>query len=165
VLDRRHFLALLALMTVLARLGAVRAQDKEPTGPQPDLPREKLVITTSDGTAHVFDVEMALKPAQQITGLMFRTSVPRDGGMLFDWGTPRDSQMWMKNTLVPLDMVFISQDGTIRAIAEDTVPESLAVIDSRGPVRATLELAAGTTARLNMRVGDRVAQRIFGNAP
>jgi uncharacterized membrane protein (UPF0127 family) len=96
---------------------------------------------------------------------MFRTSVPRDGGMLFDWGTPRDSQMWMKNTLVPLDMVFISEDGTIRAIAEDTVPESLAVIDSRGPVRATLELAAGTTARLNMRVGDKVAQRIFGNAP
>jgi uncharacterized membrane protein (UPF0127 family) len=85
--------------------------------------------------------------------------------MLFDWGTPRDSQMWMKNTLVPLDMVFIGQDGTIRAIAENTVPESLAVIDSRGPARATLELAAGTTARLNIRVGDKVAQRIFGSAP
>ena len=165
MLDRRHFLALLAQAPLLARAGAARAQDKEPTGPQPDLPREKLVITTSDGTQHVFQVEMAIKPEQQITGLMFRTSVPRDGGMLFDWGTPRDSQMWMKNTLVPLDMVFISEDGTIRAIAEDTVPESLAVIDSRGPVRATLELAAGTTARLNMRVGDKVAQRIFGNAP
>jgi hypothetical protein len=85
--------------------------------------------------------------------------------MLFDWGTPRDSQMWMRNTLAPLDMVFINQDGTIRSIAEDTVPESLAVIDSRGPVRATLELAAGTTARLGIRVGDKVAQRIFGNAP
>jgi len=165
VVDRRRFLALLALTPLVGRAWAVRAQDKEPTGPQPELPREKLVITTSDGTQHVFQVEMALKPEQQITGLMFRTSVPPDGGMLFDWGTPRDSQMWMKNTLVPLDMVFIGQDGTVRAIAEDTVPESLAVIDSRGPVRATLELAAGTTARLNIRVGDKVAQRIFGAAP
>jgi uncharacterized membrane protein (UPF0127 family) len=62
-------------------------------------------------------------------------------------------------------MVFINQDGTIRSIAEDTVPQSLAVIDSRGPVRATLELAAGTTARLGIVVGDKVTQRIFGNAP
>ena len=79
--------------------------------------------------------------------MMFRTSVPPDGGMLFDWGLPRASQMWMQNTLVSLDMVFINDDGTIRSIAENTVPRSLAVIDSRGPVRATLELAAGTTAQ------------------
>jgi hypothetical protein len=72
--------------------------------------------------------------------------------------------MWMKNTLAPLDMVFINQDGTIRSIVENTVPESLAVIDSRGSVRATLELAAGTAERLGLRVGDKVAQRIFGNA-
>jgi len=149
---------------LVAPAGTAWAQEKEPTGPQPGLPKEKLVITTSDGVAHIFQVEMALKPEQQIIGLMFRTSVPEDGGMLFDWGTPRDSQMWMKNTLSPLDMVFINQDGTIRSIAEDTVPESLAVIDSRGAVRATLELAAGTTARLGIRVGDKVAQRIFGNA-
>ena len=64
--------------------------------------------------------------------------------------------MWMKNTVAPLDMVFINADGTIRSIAENTVPQSLAVIDSRGPVRATLELAAGTTARLDIRVGDKV---------
>jgi uncharacterized membrane protein (UPF0127 family) len=158
VIDRRRLLALLALVPAVAL-----AQSPEPTGPQPELPKEKLVITTRDGTQHVFNVEMATAPMQQITGLMFRTSVPADGGMLFDWGTSRDSQMWMKNTLVPLDMVFINQDGTIRSIAENTVPESLAVIDSRGPVRATLELAAGTTARLNIRVGDKVTQRIFGN--
>lgn len=171
MLERRQFLALLALASrgvslaapLVAPAGTAWAQDKEPTGPQPELPKEKLVITTSRGVAYVFQVEMALKPEQQITGLMFRTSVPEDGGMLFDWGTPRDSQMWMKNTLSPLDMVFINQDGTIRSIAEDTVPQSLAVIDSRGPVRATLELAAGTTARLGIRVGDKVAQQIFGN--
>jgi uncharacterized membrane protein (UPF0127 family) len=96
---------------------------------------------------------------------MFRPTVPADGGMLFDWGTVRESQMWMRNTIASLDMVFINADGTIRAIAENTVPESLAVIDSRGPVRATLELAAGTAARLNIRVGDKVQQRIFGTAP
>ena len=85
--------------------------------------------------------------------------------MLFDWHTERRSQMWMKNTLAPLDMVFIGGDGRIRAIAENTVPQSLATVDSRVPVRATLELAAGTTAALNIRVGDEVKQRIFGNAP
>ena len=141
------------------------AQEPDPTGPQPELPKEKLVIVTHDGKQHVFNVEMALKQDQQIVGEMFRTKVPEDGGMLFDWGYAHDSQMWMRNTLVPLDMVFINPDGTIRSIAENTTPRSLAVIDSHGPVRATLELAAGVTAKLDIRVGDTVKQRIFGNAP
>ncbi len=158
-MKRRHLFALLALVPL-----AVRAQPAEPTGPQPELPKEKLVIVSRDGTRHDFNVEMALTPAQQTVGLMFRPSVPPDGGMLFDWGAPRDSQMWMRNTIAPLDMVFINADGTIRSIVENTVPQSLAIIDSRGPVRATLELAAGTTRRLNIRVGNKVIQRIFGNA-
>ena len=95
---------------------------------------------------------------------MFRPTVPADGGMLFDWGGVRDSTMWMKNTIAPLDMLFINPDGTIRHIAENTTPQSLAVIPSGGNVRATLELAAGTVARLNIRVGDKVEQRVFGNA-
>src|SRR5262249_31836644 len=154
--------------TVLAVLAAVplaaRAQPLNPTGPQPELPKEKLVIITRDGVRHDFTVEMATKPDQQTVGLMFRPNVPAGGGMRFDWGMARDSQMWMRNTIAPLDMVFINADGTIRSIAENTAPESLAIIESRGPVRATLELAAGTTARLNIRVGDKVEQRIFGNA-
>ena len=158
-MQRRHLLLLLAALPALAR-----AQDAEPTAAQPELPREKLVIVTRDGVHHEFNVEMAMTPRQQQVGEMFRTSVPPDGGMLFDWGIPHDSQMWMRNTIASLDMVFINADGTIRSIAENTVPESLAIIDSRGPVRATLELAAGTTARLNIRVGDKVEQRIFGNA-
>ena len=72
--------------------------------------------------------------------------------------------MWMRNTIAPLDMLFINSDGSIRHIAENTVPGSLAQIPSHGEVRATLELAAGTAARLNLRVGDKVQQRIFGNA-
>jgi uncharacterized membrane protein (UPF0127 family) len=159
-MNRRHVLMLLALAPLPAK-----AQSPNPTGPQPELPKERLVITTRDGVHHEFSVEMAITPDQQTVGLMFRPSVPAEGGMLFDWGIPRDSQMWMRNTIAPLDMVFINADGTIRSIAENTVPESLAVIDSRGPVRATLELAAGTTARLNIRVGDKMQQRIFGNAP
>ncbi len=159
-MNRRRLLALLALTPALS-LAAAYAQ----TGPQPELPKEKLVIITRNGKQHVFDVEMALTPEQQTVGLMFRPSVPPDGGMLFDWGVPRESQMWMRNTIAPLDMIFINADGTIRSIAENTVPQSLAVIDSRGPVRATLELAAGTAERLDIRVGDRVEQRIFGNPP
>jgi uncharacterized protein len=158
-MKRRLLITLLALAPL-----PVRAQPVNPTGPQPELPKEKLVIVTRDGVRHDFKVEMAISPDQQTVGLMFRPSVPADGGMLFDWGTPRASQMWMRNTISSLDMVFINADGTIRSIAENTVPESLAIIDSRGPARATLELAAGTAARLNIRVGDKVEQRIFANA-
>jgi uncharacterized protein len=158
-MNRRLLLTLLAFAPL-----AARAQEASITGPQPELPKEKLVIITRDGARHDFNVEMAMTPQQQTVGLMFRPTVPADGGMLFDWVTPHSSQMWMRNTIAPLDMVFINADGTIRSIAENTVPESLAVIDSRGPVRATLELAAGTTAKLNILVGDKVEQRIFGNA-
>ena len=150
---------------LLAALLAGPLLAASPGDPQPELPKEKLVIVTHDGLHHDFEVEMALTMAQQITGLMFRPVVAADGGMLFDWGAPRESQMWMRNTIASLDMLFIAADGTIRHIAERTVPESLAVIDSGGPVRATLEVAAGTAERLDIRVGDRVLQRIFGNAP
>ena len=159
-MNRRYLLALAAVLPF-----AALAQEADPKGPQPELPKEKLIIVGHDGKQHIFEVEMALKEDQQIVGEMFRKTVPEDGGMLFDWGFARPSQMWMRNTLVPLDMVFINADGTIRSIAEDTTPRSLAVIDSRGPVRATLELAGGVTAKLDIRAGDTVKQRIFGNAP
>jgi hypothetical protein len=157
---RRRPLLLLAALPPAAAASA-RAQ----TGPQPRLPEEPLVIVTRDGRRHEFRVEMAIQPDQQMVGLMFRERVGPEEGMLFDWGTPRESSMWMRNTIVPLDMVFITADGRIHRIAERTVPYSLAPVDSRGPVRATLELAAGTAERLGLRVGDRVQQRIFGTAP
>jgi uncharacterized membrane protein (UPF0127 family) len=146
---------------VLAALLAVPFAARAQTAAQPELPKEKLVIVTRDGKRHEFNVEMALTPEQQTVGLMFRKEVPPDGGMLFDWGAPRESAMWMRNTVAPLDMLFINGDGTIRRIAENTVPQSLATIDSGGPVRATLELAAGTARRLGIHVGDKVEQRIF----
>ncbi|WP_419896779.1 DUF192 domain-containing protein [Roseomonas sp. USHLN139] len=156
---RRTLLALMGLAAMTAfQASSAAAQD----GPQPRLPTEPLTIVTRDGTRHAFTVEMALSPEQQTVGLMFRPEVKPDEGMLFDWGQPRESAMWMRNTITALDMVFITQDGRIHRIAERTVPLSLATVDSRGPVRATLELAAGTAARLNLRVGDKVEQRIFG---
>ncbi|MBW8270260.1 DUF192 domain-containing protein [Caldovatus aquaticus] len=134
-------------------------------GPQPRLPVETLVIVSRDGTRrHSFRVEMAVEPQQQMVGLMFRERLGPDEGMLFDWGAPRESSMWMRNTLIPLDMLFIAADGRIHRIAERTVPHSLAPISSGGPVRATLELAGGTAERLDIRVGDRVLHRIFGTA-
>lgn len=150
---------------LIAAFAAATSRAVAQTDPQPELPKDRLVIVTRDGARHDFMVEMALTPEQQTVGLMFRPSVPADGGMLFDWGAPRDSAMWMRNTITSLDMVFINADGTIRRIAERTVPLSLATIDSRGPVRATLELAAGTAQRLDIRVGDRVLHPIFGTAP
>jgi uncharacterized membrane protein (UPF0127 family) len=162
-MTRRSMMALITAAAIIGALGGRRTALAQ-TGPQPELPREKLVIVTHDGKRHDFNVEMALTNSQQMTGLMFRPVVPADGGMLFDWGVARPSQMWMKNTISSLDMLFINADGSIRAIAEHTVPQSLAVIDSGGPVRATLELAAGTAERLDIRVGDKVLQRLFGNA-
>lgn len=159
-MTRRHLLILLAA----ARLAVPRAAraDEGPTKAQPTLPTEKLVIVTHDGVHHDFDVEVALTPEQQETGLMFRQHVAENGGMLFDWLRERQSEMWMKNTLVPLDMLFIGPHGKIRRIVENTVPHSLAIIDG-GAARATLELAGGTAARLDIRVGDQVLARRFGN--
>lgn len=133
--------------------------------PQPTLPKENLAIVGQDGKQHLFSVEMALTPDQQEIGLMARKTLAADDGMLFDMGMPLEqARFWMCNTLISLDLVFIKPDGTIDAIAENAPPLSLDGIESRGPVRAVLELAAGTAGRSGIRVGDKVRQRIFGNA-
>ena len=154
-----------ALIAAFALTPAALCAQPGADAPQPRLPTEKLVIVTRDGRRLDFTVEMAIQPEQQMIGLMFRPEVKPDEGMLFDWGSPRESSMWMRNTIAPLDMVFIAADGRIHRIAERTVPLSLATVASNGPVRATLELRAGITEQLDIRPGDRVLQRIFGTAP
>ncbi len=117
---------------------------------------ETLRITTRDAMVHAFSVEMAITPDQQRRGLMFRTELAPDAGMLFDFHTPQTLAMWMKNTLIPLDMLFIDANGAIVFIAENTTPESTATISTPIPSRFVLELAGGTTKRLGLGVGDRV---------
>lgn len=148
-----------ALIVVLAT-GVASA---EITGPQPKLPTEKVTIINQNGKRFTFTVEKAIAPRQQEIGLMFRKEVPADTGMIFPWNPPQVSEMWMKNTLVPLDMVFVGPNGTIRHIANMTVPESLRVISSGVPVAATIELQGGITAKDDIDVGDKVIAPQFGN--
>ena len=116
----------------------------------------------SAGVRHQFTVEMALTPAQQMQGLMFRQTMEGDAGMLFVHERVRYASMWMRNTILPLDMLFIEDTGRISHIVERTVPQSLETISSRAPVLAVLELNAGTVARLGLSIGDRVLHPAFG---
>jgi uncharacterized protein len=119
-----------------------------------------LTIESGSGT-HSFEIELAVSPEQRRQGLMFRESLDDDQGMLFDFGRTAPVTMWMRNTLIPLDMLFIDAEGRIARIAADTEPLSDATIGSGGPVRAVLELAAGTSADLGIAVGDQVVHPIF----
>jgi uncharacterized protein len=126
--------------------------------------KSKLAIKSSK-KIHNFVVEMATSNQQQAQGLMYRRSMAADAGMLFDYGSLQRIRMWMKNTYIPLDMIFIDQDGKIINIAERTIPHSQAVIASKGRARAILEVNGGTTSRLGLKPGDQVLHPIFGTKP
>lgn len=115
-----------------------------------------LVIETGGKTRHRFHVEIAATEAERTKGLMFRRELAPDAGMLFDFGQPFMAVMWMKNTLLPLDMLFIDAEGRIVNIAERTVPGSLAPISSDAPVKFVLEVNGGATSRLRIKAGDLV---------
>ena len=119
-----------------------------------------LTIAAADDRFE-FQVEMAVSPAQRSQGLMFREDLDEDRGMLFDFGQPQQATMWMRNTYVPLDMLFIDEHGRITQIAADTQPLSDAVIASRTPVRAVLELRGGVSAKLGIKPGDQVIHPLF----
>jgi uncharacterized protein len=118
---------------------------------------EQVPLTIeSSGKTHRFIVEVAETGEQQAQGLMFRKSLAPDRGMVFPRDPPGDASFWMKNTLIPLDMIFIRPDGTIARIAENTVPMSLDPVPSLEPVGAVLEIAGGRSAELGIRAGDKV---------
>jgi len=122
---------------------------------------QQILEIASKSGVHVFSVELAVTDEERSRGLMFRRSVPESYGMLFDFKRDQEVTMWMRNTYVSLDMIFIQSDGRIRRIAENTETESDKIIPSGGQVRAVLEVAAGTARKLGIEPGDRVATPIF----
>ena len=160
----RKFIATAAFGIALA-LGACndQPQAQQLQAPVAGQPTDKLTIETDLGP-QVFRIEVAVTPEQKTTGLMFRREMAADAGMLFPYDRPQIITMWMRNTYLPLDMVFIGADGRVINVAERTVPESLATIPSGGPALGVLEVNAGTAARLHIKPGDRVVHSLFGTA-
>ena len=142
-------LALLAFVCALLPAGLARAQTFEP-----------LTVVTQSGPK-AFQVEVARNDADRAQGLMYRRTLAADRGMLFDFERVEPVSMWMKNTYLSLDMLFIRPDGTVTNIAESTEPLSTRVIPSSEPVLGVLELPAGTARRLGIRPGDTVQHPVF----
>lgn len=146
----RWRLVLAAAFVVFVVLGA----------PVPAAETQTLEVVAANGV-HSFTVEFVANDADRAKGLMFRRELPEGRGMLFDFQRDQEVAMWMQNTYISLDMIFINADGRIRRIAENTEPLSTAIISSGGPVRGVLEVIAGTARKFGIKPGDRVAHPIF----
>jgi len=129
-------------------------------GPARPAGQQTLEIASKTGV-HTFAVEVVDNDTDRAKGLMYRKALPEGRGMLFDFHRDQDVSFWMQNTYIPLDMVFIRGDGRILRIQENTEPLSTRLIPSGGPVRAVLEVIGGTTRKLGIAPGDRVALPIF----
>ncbi len=151
---RRGRAAAVALLAALAVIAAGRAL-------APAAEFQNLEIVSKTGV-HVFSVEVAVTDEERARGLMERRSVPEGTGMLFKFEPDQIIRMWMHNTYVSLDMIFIRSDGRIVSIAENTEPLSDRTISSAGPARGVLEVVAGTARKLGIAPGDRVAHPWFG---
>ena len=153
----RIVLAAFALAPAAACQGAAQGTaelQRSPAG----LEQSALTIR-SGGKVHRFTVEIARSPEEQAYGMMNRLSLGPDRGMIFPYDPPQPVAFWMKDTLIPLDIIFVAPGGTILRIAENAVPLSLENVPSGGPVEAVLELAGGRSSELGLRPGDRVEWR------
>jgi uncharacterized membrane protein (UPF0127 family) len=121
---------------------------------------QPLEIVTKSGV-QVFSVEMATTEEEKTTGLMYRKELADGKGMLFDFSPEQEVSMWMKNTFISLDMIFIRADGRILRIAENTEPQSTKIIPSRGLAKGVLEVIAGTAKKYGIAPGDRVGHPLF----
>lgn len=151
---------LLTLMLVMLGVSGARAEDQAMT----DHAVVPLVITRPDGSAVTLSAEMAVKPQTKIDGLMNRTSMPANSGMLFLFDQPDIRAFWMKDTLIPLDMIFIAKDGHVVNIHANAVPKDETPIKSSGKAAAVLEINGGRAAALGLQAGDVVHHEFFGNA-
>lgn len=150
----RWLVACLLLLASFAAHADAQLQDLD------QFPRASVTITSKSGK-HDFDVWVADTPARQAQGLMFVRSLGAGAGMLFVLDEPRLMTMWMKNTFIPLDMVFIEADGRIARIAARTKPHSLDTVSSGKAVKGVLEIAGGEAERLGIRAGDRLTHPAF----
>jgi uncharacterized protein len=150
------FLGLCASLVILCASPAALAMDALPL--QGNL--ERLEIVTATGT-YEFTVEVMRSGPQRERGLMFRRFLPQERGMLFGFATERPVMMWMKNTYLPLDMIFIGRAGKVVGLAENTEPLSEKIIPSGAPAYGVLEVNAGTAARIDLRIGDSVRHPLF----
>ena len=141
----------LAALLLVATLPVAQCAPK-----QAEAPRKELIVTTASGP-HSFEVEIADDDRERSLGLMFRREMPADQGMLFDFFTEQPASFWMRNTYLPLDMLFIKADGTIESIAERTTPLSEKSVPSKGPVRYVLEINGGVSNTLGIASGDKVS--------
>lgn len=141
---------LMALLCAVLLAAPVRAAETQP-----------LEIVTRSGV-QVFTVEIARTDQERATGLMYRKELPEGRGMLFDFSPEQNVSMWMKNTFISLDMIFIDREGRILRIAENTEPQSEKIISSGGPARAVLEVIAGTARKYGIQPGDKVASALLG---
>jgi uncharacterized protein len=150
MLSRRHLLVLALLLATLP----ARALETFTTS--------ELTIRTSGGPQK-FAIELARTDAQMEQGLMFRRTLAPNAGMLFDFKAPTNVTMWMKNTLIPLDMLFLNDHGRIIDIHERAVPLSTDIIAAKAPARYVIELNGGTAARLGIKPGDQVSSPYFAH--
>ena len=153
----RRALGVLAILALLAPGSPLPAR-----GGASGMADSEVTIVSESGE-HRFEVEVARTAEEQARGLMHRQGLASGAGMLFDYGCPRNVAMWMRNTYIPLDMIFIGADWRVTRVVERTVPLSLATVASEGPVRAVLEVNAGTASRLGIRPGDRVIHEGAGS--
>jgi uncharacterized membrane protein (UPF0127 family) len=151
--------AILVAAALLAACGAAPSNRAEPPPPRTAPSGLDLVALTVEGRgrSHVFTVEIARTANQQELGLMNRRSLAPDAGMLFPFDPPRPASFWMRDTLIPLDMIFIRPNGTIARIAANTVPMSETPVAVPEPMTAVLEIAGGRAAQLDISEGDRVS--------
>ena len=127
------------------------------------LPVEQVIVTSDRGDI-AFATEIATSDETRSRGLMFRRSMGEREAMLFHWPSPRVVSMWMRNTYLSLDMLFVTADGTVVHVQADTVPESLQVLSAGREVSAVMEVVAGTAAKLGIRPGSRLKHRFFNGS-